>query len=123
MLYEVITRATEALIKATYPNAAQLILDILSLDYNETIMAAAGTQVEEILEGALKRGDYILIIEGGIPMKKGRITSYNVCYTKLLRIGASTYAPKPQREAHHRYRCGPSAHLHRLGCGEDKRDA
>lgn len=65
------TGCTEALIKATYPNAAQLILDILSLDYNETIMAAAGTQAEEILEGALKRGDYILIIEGGIPTKKG----------------------------------------------------
>ena len=65
------TGCTEALIKATYPNAAQLILDILSLDYNETIMAAAGTQAEEILEGALKRGDYILIIEGAIPMKKG----------------------------------------------------
>ncbi len=65
------TGCTEALIKASYPNAAQLILEILSLDYNETIMAAAGTQAEEILEGALKRGDYILIIEGGIPTKKG----------------------------------------------------
>ncbi len=65
------TGCTEALIKASYPNAAQLILDIISLDYNETIMAAAGTQVEEILEAALKRGDYILVIEGGIPTKKG----------------------------------------------------
>jgi NiFe hydrogenase small subunit HydA len=65
------TGCTEALIKASYPNAAQLILEILSLDYNETIMAAAGTQAEEILEHALGRGDYILIIEGGIPTKKG----------------------------------------------------
>ena len=62
---------TEALIKATYPNAAQLILEILSLDYNETVMAAAGTQAEEVLADALKRGDYILIIEGAIPTKKG----------------------------------------------------
>jgi NiFe hydrogenase small subunit HydA len=62
---------TEALIKASYPNAAQLILETLSLDYNETIQAAAGTQAEEILQGALKRGDYILIIEGAIPTKKG----------------------------------------------------
>jgi NiFe hydrogenase small subunit HydA len=65
------TGCTEALIKATYPNAAQLILEILSLDYHETIMAAAGIQSEEILAGALKRGDYILIIEGAIPTKKG----------------------------------------------------
>jgi NiFe hydrogenase small subunit HydA len=65
------TGCTEALIKANYPNAAQLILETLSLDYNETIMAAAGAQAEEILSEALKRGDYFLIIEGGIPIKKG----------------------------------------------------
>src|SRR3989304_6029629 len=47
---------TEALIKATYPNTAEIVLDILSLDYNETIMAAAGKQAEEILEGSRKKG-------------------------------------------------------------------
>ena len=51
------TGCTEALIKASYPNVAQLILETLSLDYNETVMAAAGTQAEEILSQALKRGD------------------------------------------------------------------
>ncbi len=65
------TGCTEALIKANYPNAAQLILETLSLDYNETIMAAAGTQAEEILQQALERGGYILIIEGAIPTKNG----------------------------------------------------
>lgn len=65
------TGCTEALIKANYPNAEQLILETLSLDYNETIMAAAGAQAEEILSEALKRGDYFLIVEGGIPTKKG----------------------------------------------------
>jgi hydrogenase small subunit len=65
------TGCTEALIKASYPNAAQLILETLSLDYNETIMAAAGVQAEEILHQALGRGGYLLIIEGAIPTKKG----------------------------------------------------
>src|SRR3990170_4669562 len=65
------TGCTEALIKATYPNAAQIVLDILSLDYNETIMAAAGKQAEEILEGSRKKGGYILVVEGGVPTKKG----------------------------------------------------
>jgi NiFe hydrogenase small subunit HydA len=65
------TGCTEALIKANYPNVGQLILETLSLDFNETIMAAAGTQAEEILQQALKQGDYILIIEGAIPTKKG----------------------------------------------------
>ena len=62
---------TEALIKATYPTAADLILDVLSLDYNETIQAAAGKQAEEILDNSRKEGGYILVIEGGIPTKKG----------------------------------------------------
>jgi NiFe hydrogenase small subunit HydA len=65
------TGCTEALIKANYPNAAQLILETLSLDFNETIMAAAGYQAEEILHQALKEGGYILIIEGAIPTKRG----------------------------------------------------
>src|SRR3972149_2312091 len=50
---------------------AEIVLDILSLDYNETIMAAAGKQAEEILEGSRKKGGYILVVEGGVPTKKG----------------------------------------------------
>jgi hydrogenase small subunit len=65
------TGCTEALIKANYPNAAQLILETISLDFNETIMAAAGVQAEEILQKALQQGGYILIIEGAIPTKRG----------------------------------------------------
>jgi hydrogenase small subunit len=62
---------TEALIKATYPSPAELVLDVLSLDYNETIMAAAGKQADEILDNSKKEGGYILVVEGGIPTKKG----------------------------------------------------
>jgi len=62
---------TEAFIKATYPSPAEVILDILSVDYNETIMAAAGRQAEEILAKAAAAGGYILVVEGGVPTKKG----------------------------------------------------
>jgi hydrogenase small subunit len=65
------TGCTEAFIKATYPGPAEILLDIVSLDYNETIQAACGKQVDEILEESRKAGGYILIIEGGIPTKKG----------------------------------------------------
>lgn len=65
---------TESLIKATYPGPADLVLDVLSLDYNETIMAAAGKQAEEILANARKDGGYILVVEGGVPTKKGHGT-------------------------------------------------
>lgn len=62
---------TESLIKATYPRAAELILDTISLDYNETIMAPAGEQAEDIRREALEKGDYILVVEGGVPTKDG----------------------------------------------------
>lgn len=65
------TGCTEAFGKATYPNAAQVILEILSVDYNETLMAAAGKQAEEILATSAKQGGYILVVEGGIPTRRG----------------------------------------------------
>lgn len=76
---------TEAFIKATYPSPAEVILDILSVDYNETIMAAAGKQVEEILDKAKKAGGYILIVEGGVPTKKGHGTIGNKEMLEVLK--------------------------------------
>jgi Ni,Fe-hydrogenase I small subunit len=76
------TGCTEALLKAHYPDPAQLILETLSMDYNETIMAAAGDQAEEILHDALKRGEYILIIEGGVPMRLRHRRSWDWLLTR-----------------------------------------
>jgi NiFe hydrogenase small subunit HydA len=65
------TGCTESVIKSTYPSAAELVLDILSVDYHETIMVAAGEQSEEILQKSISEGGYICIVEGGIPTKPG----------------------------------------------------
>jgi NiFe hydrogenase small subunit HydA len=65
------TGCTESLIKADKPGAASLVLDILSIDYNETIMAAAGDRAEANLAAAVSRKDYLCIVEGGVPTKKG----------------------------------------------------
>jgi hydrogenase small subunit len=45
------------------------VLDMLSLDYHETIMAAAGHQAEDNLAKTVKErsGNYIAVIEGSIP--------------------------------------------------------
>ena len=63
------TADSEAFIRSTYPSIEELILNILSIDYHETIMAAAGTQAEEALAKAMKdnKGKYIAICEGAIP--------------------------------------------------------
>ena len=60
---------TESFLRATRPSAADVVLDVLSLDYHETIMAAAGHQAEANLARTVKErpGAYIAVIEGSIP--------------------------------------------------------
>lgn len=60
---------TESFLRASRPTAAEVILDILSVDYHETIMAAAGRQAEENRDNAVKQraGAYIAVVEGSIP--------------------------------------------------------
>ena len=42
------TGCTETLLRATHPKVESLVLDLISLDYSETLSVAAGHQVEEI---------------------------------------------------------------------------
>ncbi len=62
---------TEALLRATQPTVSQLVLDVLSVDYHETIMAASGNLAEEAKEAAIKAGGYLLVVEGSIPQGDG----------------------------------------------------
>jgi hydrogenase small subunit len=69
------TGCTESLLRTSHPAVAELILDLVSLDYHETLFAAAGYQIEEALQTAMKdnAGKYICIVEGAIPTKDGGI--------------------------------------------------
>ena len=58
---------TESFLRASRPSAAEVVLDMLSLDYHETVMAAAGRQSRDNRDGAVKRGGYIAVVEGSIP--------------------------------------------------------
>ncbi len=57
---------SEAFLRASSPTAAEVILDVLSVDYHETIMAAAGNQAEEAKAATIKAGGYLLVVEGSI---------------------------------------------------------
>src|SRR5512144_1744918 len=46
------TGCTESLLRASHPDVGELILDLVSLDYHETLFAAAGRQLEEALAPA-----------------------------------------------------------------------
>jgi hydrogenase small subunit len=69
------TGCTESLLRAEHPTIEKLILDIISLDYHETLFAAAGHQAEDARKAAMKanKGKYILVVEGAIPVKDNGI--------------------------------------------------
>lgn len=57
---------SEAFLRSSHPTAAEIILDVLSVDYHETIMAASGKRAEEAKEATIKAGGYLLVVEGSI---------------------------------------------------------
>jgi hydrogenase small subunit len=60
---------TESFLRASRPTVADILLDTLSVDYHETIMAAAGHQADEALAQTIERhrGAYLVVVEGSIP--------------------------------------------------------
>ena len=65
---------TESLLRASNPSVSEIVLDVLSLDYHETVMAAAGHQAEEALAMATAEpGSYLVVVEGSIPTKDGGV--------------------------------------------------
>jgi hydrogenase small subunit len=69
------TGCSESLLRAEHPTLEKLILDVISLDYHETLMAAAGHQAEAARKAAMKanKGKYVLVVEGAIPTKANGI--------------------------------------------------
>ena len=65
------TGCTESLLRTSHPAVSELILDLVSLDYCETLLAAAGHQAEAVLKTAMteNKGKYVCVIEGAIPTK------------------------------------------------------
>ncbi|MFC1875204.1 hydrogenase small subunit [Chloroflexota bacterium] len=59
---------TESFLNSQEPLAVSLLLDTISLRYHETAMAASGYHSEAALEATIAEGDYVLVIEGSIPL-------------------------------------------------------
>jgi hydrogenase small subunit len=62
------TGCTESITRSHTPSVEGMIFDMISLDYQETLMAAAGFQAEEALHNAMKDnyGKYVLIVDGSV---------------------------------------------------------
>ncbi len=66
---------TESMLRSSHPSITDVVLDALSLEYHETIMAGAGKQAEAVLERVRTdyKGQYIVVIEGAIPTAEGGV--------------------------------------------------
>lgn len=66
---------SEALLRASRPTIAEIVLDTLSVDYHETIMAPAGKSAIKSLDDTIAqfKGKYLVVVEGSIPTKDGGV--------------------------------------------------
>lgn len=66
---------SESMLRASKPTIAQIVLDVLSLEYHETIMAPSGKNALKSLDDVVKnqKGKYFAIVEGSIPLKDNGI--------------------------------------------------
>jgi hydrogenase small subunit len=68
MAHGLCTGCTESMAQIGKPDVPTIVLDLLSLNYWETVMAASGAEAEANVEKTLTedKGKYILIIEGSV---------------------------------------------------------
>jgi hydrogenase small subunit len=60
---------TESMLRSPHPAIEDIVLEAVSLEYHETIMAGYGKHAEAALERVVKEeaGKYLVIVEGAIP--------------------------------------------------------
>ncbi|MFI5399927.1 MAG: hydrogenase small subunit [SAR324 cluster bacterium] len=69
------TCCSESFIRSSHPIVADILLDSVSLDYTETLMAAAGHQAEKSLHDTMAKfkGQYLMMVEGSVPTADGGV--------------------------------------------------
>ncbi len=69
------TGPTESLLRSEHPTLDRLILEMVSLEYHQTLDSGAGHKVEHMKELSMKEnaGKYLLVVEGAIPTKDGGV--------------------------------------------------
>jgi len=69
------TGCVESVIRTAEPTIGNLVLDLVSLDYSHTLMAASGFAAEEALQSAMKanKGSYVLVVTGSVPLAENGI--------------------------------------------------
>ena len=100
------TGCVESVIRTSDPTIGDLVLDMISLDFMDTLMAAAGTAAERALATARKdnAGKYLLIVTGSIPLNENGI------YTMIGGRTAKTLLEEAAKDAAAVIAVGACAH-------------
>jgi hydrogenase small subunit len=66
---------SESALRASHPSFADIVLDLLSWNYHETVMAPSGKAAEKSLRDTItkERGKYLVVVEGSIPLAENGI--------------------------------------------------
>ena len=69
MHFQECTCCSESFIRASHPTVIDVLFDVISLNYTETLMAASGFQAEKSLSDTIRdnKGKYIVLVEGSVP--------------------------------------------------------
>ncbi len=69
------TGCVESVLRTGDPSIGDLVLDLISLDYQHTLMAGAGEAVEKAKQDSMKAnaGKYVLLVTGSVPTKENGI--------------------------------------------------
>jgi [NiFe] hydrogenase small subunit len=69
------TGCTESVLRTSDPSFEEIIFDVISLDYHETLMAAAGDKAGIVLFDTANQnsGQFFCVVEGAIPTADGGI--------------------------------------------------
>jgi len=69
------TGCVESVLRTDSPTIGDLVLDVLSIDYQHTLMAAAGDAAEAALHQSMREnhGQYLLVVTGSVPLAEDGI--------------------------------------------------
>jgi hydrogenase small subunit len=105
------TGCMESVLRSGGTTVEELILNLVSMDYNELLMAAAGTAADEALAAANEQ-DHILVVNGSVPLAE------NGAYTTIAGRSAESILRESATNATAIFAVGACAHW---GCVQASR--
>jgi len=91
---------SESMLRSSHPDIAEIVLDLLSWEYHESVMAGSGAHANAVLDCIVteEKGKHLVVVEGAIPTAAGggycKIGGHSAMYLaeRVCRNAAATMA-------------------------------